>query len=99
MLDPPLVRRITSQMIRRVGHKHPVTVKCRIGADDRDQYEHLCEFIHEVRSAGVQKFIGNFRSLCCLLIVGCSLTQVLVLFTSCSSRSKVSFEWYGSIMS
>lgn len=61
MLDPPLVRRIASQMQRRVGHHCPITVKCRIGADERDKYEHLCEFINEVRSAGVRKFIGKDR--------------------------------------
>eukprot|EP00603_Paraphysomonas_imperforata_P004705 CAMPEP_0114435526 /NCGR_PEP_ID=MMETSP0103-20121206/12891_1 /TAXON_ID=37642 ORGANISM="Paraphysomonas imperforata, Strain PA2" /NCGR_SAMPLE_ID=MMETSP0103 /ASSEMBLY_ACC=CAM_ASM_000201 /LENGTH=420 /DNA_ID=CAMNT_0001605585 /DNA_START=157 /DNA_END=1419 /DNA_ORIENTATION=+ len=61
MLEPPLVRRIAAQMQRRVGHCCPVTVKCRIGADDRDSYEHLCEFIQEVRAAGVRKFIVHAR--------------------------------------
>ncbi|OEL22419.1 tRNA-dihydrouridine(20/20a) synthase [Dichanthelium oligosanthes] len=28
----------------------PVSVKCRIGVDDRDSYEELCEFVHKVVS-------------------------------------------------
>jgi tRNA-dihydrouridine synthase len=53
------VRRLASAVLRQAGHACPVTVKCRIGADERDKYEHLCEFIDEVRSAGVRKFIGE----------------------------------------
>jgi tRNA-dihydrouridine synthase len=35
MLDPERVRRIVYEMGRQVSHT-PITVKCRIGADDKD---------------------------------------------------------------
>ena len=65
MLDPHRVRKICYAMIRRVGHKCPVTVKCRLGADDRDSYEELCEFVRIVASSGVHHFIVHARK--CLL--------------------------------
>jgi tRNA-dihydrouridine synthase A len=59
MLDPPLVRELAYSLVRRVSV--PVSIKCRIGADDHDSYEELCEFIDTVRSAGVRKFIIHAR--------------------------------------
>lgn len=59
MLDPPLVRELAYALVRRVSV--PVSIKCRIGADDRDSYEELCEFVETVRSAGVRKFIIHAR--------------------------------------
>lgn len=35
MLEPPRVARIVREMQRRAT-RTPITVKCRIGADDRD---------------------------------------------------------------
>ena len=61
MLDPDKVRRIVSEMCRQVCHTE-VTVKCRIGADDRDSYEELCEFV-EVRGAAMR--VVNARACPC----------------------------------
>lgn len=65
MLNPQLVRRIVHEMIRRVGHDTPVTVKCRLGADDVDSYEELCNFVKVVSMAGADHFIVHARK--CLL--------------------------------
>jgi len=60
MLEPELVRQITSQMVRRATST-PVTVKCRIGADHKDSYEDLVNFIATVKQSGVNKFIVHAR--------------------------------------
>jgi tRNA-dihydrouridine synthase A len=65
MLRPHLVRRICHEMIRRVGHDTPVTVKCRLGADDCDTYEELLDFVRIVKTCGVEHFIFHARK--CLL--------------------------------
>jgi tRNA-dihydrouridine synthase A len=39
----------------------PVTVKTRIGIDDRDSYEFLCKFVETVASAGCETFIVHAR--------------------------------------
>ena len=39
----------------------PVTVKCRIGIDDQDQYEFLLRFVDSVAEAGCQHFIVHAR--------------------------------------
>ena len=44
MTETDLVREIVSQMGRR-AHQ-PITVKCRLGVDNRDSYEELCSFIN-----------------------------------------------------
>uniref|UniRef100_A0A7S3YU90 DUS-like FMN-binding domain-containing protein n=1 Tax=Lotharella globosa TaxID=91324 RepID=A0A7S3YU90_9EUKA len=70
MLQPDLVRQITHAMRRRVSI--PVTVKCRLGADDRDSYPELQEFITTVKASGVTHFLIHARK--CLLS-GLSTTQ------------------------
>jgi tRNA-dihydrouridine synthase A len=55
MLNPDLVREIVSTMQRRV--QIPITVKCRIGADEKDSYEELVHFIKSARDGGARKFI------------------------------------------
>ena len=51
-------------MIRQV--KIPVTVKCRLGADDLDKYEDVKNFIQIVSTeGGVNKFIIHARK--CIL--------------------------------
>ena len=46
--------------------KIPVTVKCRLGVDDKDSYEELEEFVKIVsEKGGVTKFIIHARK--CLL--------------------------------
>lgn len=39
----------------------PVTIKCRIGVDDNDSYEALCEFVDINREAGCEVFIIHAR--------------------------------------
>jgi tRNA-dihydrouridine synthase A len=39
----------------------PVTVKHRIGIDDRDRYEDMAEFVHIVADAGCQRFTVHAR--------------------------------------
>ncbi|MEX0951871.1 MAG: tRNA dihydrouridine(20/20a) synthase DusA, partial [Gammaproteobacteria bacterium] len=39
----------------------PVTVKTRIGVDERDSYEHLHDFVSEVHAAGCNTFIIHAR--------------------------------------
>jgi tRNA-dihydrouridine synthase A len=39
----------------------PVTVKTRIGIDDQDSYEFLCDFIETIRAVGCQSFIVHAR--------------------------------------
>ncbi len=51
MLDPERVRRIVYEMGRRVSRTE-VTVKCRIGADERDTYPELCEFVLACKAGG-----------------------------------------------
>jgi hypothetical protein len=54
----------SQNMISQVSHTE-VTVKCRIGADQRDSYPELCEFVHCVRAGGVRRLIVHARK--CLL--------------------------------
>lgn len=63
MLQPELVREIVYSMQRKVSI--PVTVKCRIGADDLDTYEDLLKFIRCASKGGAKKFIIHSRK--CLL--------------------------------
>jgi tRNA-dihydrouridine synthase len=63
MLEPDLVREIVYSMQRRVSV--PVTVKCRIGADDVDSYDNLTHFIRQASEGGAKKFIVHARK--CLL--------------------------------
>tara|TARA_B110000003_G_scaffold981_2_gene1028 strand:- start:172 stop:1920 length:1749 start_codon:yes stop_codon:yes gene_type:complete len=50
MLEPHLVREIVCAMRENSGGS-PVTVKCRIGVDDYDSYDDLCNFVEIVSSA------------------------------------------------
>jgi tRNA-dihydrouridine synthase A len=59
MLEKDLVAECLSKMISAV--KIPVTVKCRIGVDDQDSYEHLNDFIQTIAQAGCQVFIIHAR--------------------------------------
>mmetsp|Transcript_26573 Transcript_26573/g.44426 ORF Transcript_26573/g.44426 Transcript_26573/m.44426 type:complete len:555 (-) Transcript_26573:79-1743(-) len=60
MLEPEHVRELVSSMQRRVPHI-PITVKCRIGADDMDTYAHLTKFITCASAGGAKKFIVHAR--------------------------------------
>ncbi len=59
MADPPLVARCIASMKHEVAI--PVTVKCRIGIDDRDSDAQLADFIGTVAEAGCEIFIIHAR--------------------------------------
>lgn len=59
MAEPELVARCVSAMADAVPV--PVTVKTRIGVDDRDRYEDLCDFVSKVGDAGCRTFILHAR--------------------------------------
>lgn len=59
MADPPLVAACIGAMQDAVSI--PVTVKCRIGIDDRDSYEHLLEFVDTVAATGCRSFTVHAR--------------------------------------
>lgn len=59
MLEPDLVADCVSAMQQAV--KLPVTVKCRIGVDDRDSYQALSQFIQRVEQSGCDTFVIHAR--------------------------------------
>jgi tRNA-dihydrouridine synthase A len=59
MLEPETVARTYDAMAPAVDI--PVTVKCRIGVDDRDSYEDLLGFVDCVAAAGCRTFIVHAR--------------------------------------
>jgi tRNA-dihydrouridine synthase A len=59
MLRPALVAECVHRM--RDAVKIPVTVKCRIGIDDRDDYEFFSQFVDVVAAAGVAALIVHAR--------------------------------------
>jgi len=50
MAEPDLVAECLAEM--SAATNRPVTVKCRIGVDDHDSFEHLAEFVDKVMQAG-----------------------------------------------
>lgn len=59
MAEPELVAECVRAMREAVSV--PVTVKCRIGIDDRDDYAFFDRFVQTVRGAGVDVFIVHAR--------------------------------------
>jgi tRNA-dihydrouridine synthase A len=59
MAEPALVADCVRAM--REAVQVPVTVKCRIGIDDQDDYGFFERFVQAVREAGVQVFIVHAR--------------------------------------
>ena len=59
MLEPDLVAECTRKMSKSVDI--PVTVKCRTGVDNNDDYEFLKSFISTVKDSGVKTFIIHAR--------------------------------------
>jgi tRNA-dihydrouridine synthase A len=59
MAEPDLVAGCVDAM--RGAVHIPVTVKTRLGIDDRDSYEELCHFIDRVAAAGCRTFILHAR--------------------------------------
>jgi tRNA-dihydrouridine synthase A len=62
MAEPALVADCVRAM--REAVRVPVTVKCRIGIDDQDDYAFLERFVATVREAGVDTFIVHARKAC-----------------------------------
>jgi tRNA-dihydrouridine synthase len=63
MLNPELARDCVAAM--RAAVRIPISVKCRIGADDADSYAELARFISVVSEGGCNFFIVHARK--CLL--------------------------------
>ena len=59
MANPKLVAECVDAM--RAVVDIPVTVKCRIGIDDSDEYQFLADFIHIVAEAGCSNFTVHAR--------------------------------------
>lgn len=59
MAEPALVARCVAAMQQQV--QIPVTVKTRIGVDERDSYEELVHFVQTVADAGCKTFIIHAR--------------------------------------
>ncbi|MBI4212014.1 MAG: tRNA dihydrouridine(20/20a) synthase DusA [Deltaproteobacteria bacterium] len=59
MATPELVAEAISQM--KAAVKIPVTVKHRVGIDDRDQYEDMLDFVDTVAKANCDRFIVHAR--------------------------------------
>ena len=59
MAEPALVADCVRAM--REAASIPVTVKCRIGIDDRDDYAFLEQFVATVSAAGVRTFVVHAR--------------------------------------
>lgn len=59
MAEPLLVAACVAAM--RAAVDVPVTVKTRLGIDDRDSYEHLVDFVGIVAAAGCETFIVHAR--------------------------------------
>jgi tRNA-dihydrouridine synthase A len=60
MLRPALVADCVRSL--RAATDLPVTVKCRIGIDDRDDYEFFAQFAHCVVDAGISALIVHARN-------------------------------------
>lgn len=75
MLDPAQVARCVEAMCRAVAV--PVSVKTRIGVDDRDDYRFLTDFVAAVAGAGCRMLIVHARK--ALLVGGHSPRQNLVV--------------------
>ena len=59
MAEPALVGRCVAAM--QAASALPVTVKCRIGIDDRDRFEDLLSFVQDVAAAGCRSFTVHAR--------------------------------------
>lgn len=60
MFEPKLVAQICAEMKKQVSI--PITVKCRLGVDERDSYPEMVEFIKTVsEEGGITKFIIHAR--------------------------------------
>ena len=62
MREPALVRDCVVAMREAVAHtRAAVTVKCRIGVDEQDEYGGLAQFVDDVHAGGCDMFIVHAR--------------------------------------
>ncbi|TCO83042.1 tRNA-U16,U17-dihydrouridine synthase [Plasticicumulans lactativorans] len=61
LAEPDLVAECVAAMRAALPAPVPVTVKTRIGIDDRDAYEHLHDFVARVAAAGCRTFVIHAR--------------------------------------
>ncbi len=59
MREPALVSELVAAM--RASTRLPVTVKCRIGVDEDDRYDQLCQFTEQLMAGGVDGLIVHAR--------------------------------------
>jgi len=62
MREPDLVAQCVAAMLDAVGGQVPVTVKCRLGVDDDDDFGRFIGFIDTVTAAGCTHFIVHARN-------------------------------------
>ena len=60
MLEPNLVAECVSKMSQAVSI--PITVKCRLGIDNNNEYEFLENFINIVKVTGIKTFVIHARN-------------------------------------
>ena len=60
MLEPDLVSECLAAMINSVSI--PISIKCRLGVDDHEEYEFLYNFVSIVKQSGVKIFIIHARN-------------------------------------
>ncbi|MFN8606452.1 MAG: tRNA dihydrouridine(20/20a) synthase DusA [Vulcanimicrobiota bacterium] len=56
---PQVVRQCVQEMLEAVSI--PVSVKTRLGVDEQDSYDHLAEFVGQVKESGCRVFIVHAR--------------------------------------
>ena len=61
MARPQVVAACVASMAAAVPSSVPVTVKCRLGIDDRDDWEFLESFLSTVHAAGCRHFVVHAR--------------------------------------
>lgn len=59
MLEPALVAECMAAMLGATAL--PVTIKTRIGVDDRDDYDHFAGFVHRIAEVGIGVFAVHAR--------------------------------------
>ena len=62
MMEPRLVAECLRAMAENAPKGTPVSVKCRIGVDDADSYDHMCEYVETIASeTPVRRFYVHAR--------------------------------------
>ena len=62
MMEPRLVAECLGAMAENAPEGTPVSVKCRLGVDDADSYDHLCDYVETIaRETPVRRFYVHAR--------------------------------------